>query len=155
LVIGILGMFVGIASSRPVVAGDAAATAANLLGSAGLFRAGLVAWFIVLATDIAVAVTLAVLLASVNRTVSLAAAAFRIVYAAMQGVNLSHLFAALSFLTGSGAGAVPDAAGVQVLALQSLEAFGTGFLVSLVFFGIHLLLLGYLLYASRYIPRVL
>jgi hypothetical protein len=41
------------------------------------------------------------------------------------------------------------------MALASLDTFGTGFLLALVFFGVHLLVLGSLLYRSRYVPRVL
>jgi Domain of unknown function (DUF4386) len=42
----------------------------------------------------------------------------------------------------------------QVMALAALDTFSAGFLLALVLFGVHLLMLGCLLYRSRYLPRV-
>jgi Domain of unknown function (DUF4386) len=68
---------------------------------------------------------------------------------------LVNLFDAFRLLTG-----VQDAAGLpgrepQTMALAALDTFNAGFLLALVLFGVHLLLLGFLLYRSRYVPRVL
>jgi hypothetical protein len=110
---------------------------------------------IVLFADVAVAITLFVLLKRVSPTLSLLAAAFRVVYAAMQAVNLLNLFKALFLLTNPNYGAGFGPRQVDALALFSLEAFGTGFRIGLVFFGIHLIALGNLLVTSRYVPRVI
>jgi Domain of unknown function (DUF4386) len=42
----------------------------------------------------------------------------------------------------------------QVMALAALDTFSAGFLLALVLFGVHPLMLGCLLYRSRYLPRV-
>ena len=155
LVVAILGMFAGTVSTTLVVAGDAAATADNVLASVALVRGSLVAWIIVLFADVAVAITFFVLLKPISPTLSLLAAAFRVVYAAIQGINLLSLFNALFLLTNAGYGAGFGPGQVNALALFSLAAFGTGFRIGLVFFGAHLIDLGYLLVASRYLPRVI
>jgi hypothetical protein len=155
LVVAVFGMFAGTVSTSLIQAGDAATTADNILASQALVRGSLVAWIIVLFADVAVAVTFFVLLRAVSPTISLLAAAFRVVYAAVQGINLLNLFNALFVVTNANYGAGFDRGEVNALALFSLGAFGTGFRIGLLFFGIHLFALGYVLVASRYIPRVI
>ena len=155
LLIAIFGMFAGTVTTNLVVAGDGVATADNILASLALLRGGLVAWIAVLFADIAVAITLLVLLKPVSPTLSLLAAAFRVVYVAIQGINLLNLFNALLLLTNPNYAAGFGPGQVNALALVSLEAFGTGFRIGLIFFGVHLIALGYLLFTSRYVPRVI
>ena len=75
-------------------------------------------------------------------------AALRVLYAAMLAAQLPRLFEAYCLLTS-------PAAGPDDRAFADLEAFRTGFSVALVFFGVHLALLGYLLHRSGLVPRVL
>jgi hypothetical protein len=56
-------------------------------------------------------------------------------------------------LTDTRWGAGLDESQVQSLALRAMERFVAGLLLALVFFGVHLLLLGFLLYRSRQVPR--
>ena len=154
LAVAVFGMFAGTVSTNLVVPGDAGATADKVLGSLGLVRGSLAAWIIVLAADVAVAVTLFILLRPASATLSLVAAAFRVMYAAIQSSNLLNLFSALALLTGTTSGAV-GAGQSNALALVSLDAFGTGFRLGLVFFGLHLVALGWLLVASGYVPRAI
>jgi len=155
LIIAVCGMFAAIVISNLVVSGDAAGTVDNVLASLALFRGSLVAWIIVLLADVSVAITLFVLLKPAGATLSLLAAAFRVVYSAIQAVNLLNLFNALFLLTNAGYGAGVDPEQVNALTLFSFEAFDTGFLLALLFFGIHLIVLGYLLFTSRYVPPVI
>ena len=154
LAVALFGMFAGTVSTNLVVPGDAGATADKVVGSLALVRGSLAAWIIVLAADVAVAVTLFILLRPASATLSLVAAAFRVVYAAIQSANLLNLFSALALLTGTTSGAV-GAGQASALALVSLEAFGTGFRLGLVFFGLHLVALSWLLVASGYVPRAI
>jgi hypothetical protein len=144
-----LGMLGPLTLESMLVPGDAGATATNIRESLGLFNASLGAWVVIVAVDVAVSVLLYLLLAPVSRAGSLASAAFRIVYSVVLGALLVNLFIAQQLVTdSSGAGSESDA-------LAALETFSAGFLVALVFFGVHLVLLGGLLYRSRYVPRVL
>jgi hypothetical protein len=62
LIIAIFGMFAGTVSTNLMVAGDPAASAGNVMASLALVRASLAAWVIVLFADIAMTITLFVLL---------------------------------------------------------------------------------------------
>src|SRR5436309_13341870 len=92
LVLAVFGMFSAIVLKTLVVPGDAATTAANILGSRWLFGASLVGWIVIVLADVAVAVTLYLLLEPVSRAVSLVTAAFRLVYAAILGAVLLNLY---------------------------------------------------------------
>ena len=74
-----------------VVANDAKATADNILASSELFRIGISYFLIVAVLDVIVAWTLHVLLEPVNQSLSLLAAWFRVVYAAMFAIALMPL----------------------------------------------------------------
>ncbi|HSG50119.1 MAG TPA: DUF4386 domain-containing protein [Longimicrobiales bacterium] len=150
------GFSEGVVRSGLVVAGDAAATAENILASQGLFRLGLVMDLVAFLADAAVAVLLYLLLKPVSRTVSLMAAAFRLVaHPAIGGINLVNHFGALLLLTGEGTLAAFDPGQREALALLAMDAHGYGYLIAGAFFGVHLALLGYLLFRSERFPRVL
>jgi Domain of unknown function (DUF4386) len=155
LVLAVLGMFSAMVLESLVVAGDAQATADRILGSRWLFASSLVTWLVVIVADVAISVTLYLLLRPVSHTLSLLAAALRLVYSAVLAAVLLNLFDAFRLLTG-----VEGAAGLtgqqpQTMALAALDTFNAGFLLALVLFGVHLLLLGSLLYRSRSVPRVI
>ncbi|MEQ8331011.1 MAG: DUF4386 domain-containing protein [Longimicrobiales bacterium] len=138
-----------------VVPGDAAATAANLLASEGLFRLGLVADLVAFLADAGVAVLLYVVLRPVSRTLSLAAAAFRLVaHPAIGSLNLLNHFGALAVLQ-SGSLAGFGEVQRESLALLALDLHGYGYLIAGAFFGVHCALLGVLLYRSELFPRLL
>ena len=155
LVVAVVGMFAPMALQTLVVPGDAATTAANILGSRWLFGSSLVTWIGLVVADAAVAVTLYLLLEPVSRALSLVAAALRLVYAAILGAVVLNLVDAFLLLTSAARGAGIATQQRQTMALSALATFNAGFLLALVFFGVHLLALGFLLYRSRYVPRAL
>jgi hypothetical protein len=138
-----------------VVNGNAAATAHNILGSELLFRLGGAAEFVTLSCDIAVALILYVLLRPVNRDLALLAAFFRLVFTAVYAtLSLTH-FAPIYLLKGGGALAVFTTEQLQAAAMFSFRLHDLGYNVSLVFFGIHCMLIGGLIAASGLLPRVI
>lgn len=151
LVLAVFGMFSPVVLETLLIPDDAAATAENILSSQWLFGSSLVSWLVIVIADVAISITLYLLLEPVNRALSLIAAAFRLVYSAMLGVLLVNLYDAFSLLTRVGQGTPQQQAVMQATAF--LETFSTGFLLALVFFGIHLGMLGSLFYRSRYVPR--
>jgi hypothetical protein len=155
LSIFVFGFFAVVVQANIVVPGDAATTADNILASEWLFRLSIISWLIVFLADVAVSIALYVLLKPVNATLSLVAAGFRLVMAAILGVNLVNLFNAVIVLADAESLTGFDTDEVNALALFFLDAFDTGVSVGLVFFGIHLFVLGYLLFTSRYVPRIL
>ncbi len=146
-----VGMFGPLTLESLLVPGNAAETAAGIRGSQGLFDMSLVAWVVIVAVDVAISLTLYLLLTPARRGLSLATAVFRLVYSATLASLLVHLFEARQLIAAPG-----EAAGDPTLrALSALETFSSGFLVALVFFGVHLVLLGVLVVRSGYLPRVL
>lgn len=103
--------------------------------------------------DVVVAWGLYVLLESVSKNLSLLAAWFRVVYAAVFASALIPLLNVLQLLGGNDAlkGFEPNQLQAQVM--LSLGAFRSGWDLALVLFGFHLLVLGYLVFKSGYIPK--
>lgn len=150
LLLAVCGLFAPTVLDLLVVPGDAAATAALISGSPWLFGGSLVVWALIVVLDVVLAVTLYLLLEPVSRALSLVAAALRLTYSAVLGGLLVNLYRAFSLLSGT-EGSAPSAQGA---ALGALETFGNGFLLALVLFGVHLLVLGVLLGGGGLVPRV-
>ncbi len=137
-----------------VVADDAVATAANIAGSPGLFRAGIGADLLMVALDAAVAIGLYRLLRPVDRRLATAAMVLRLVQGAVIAVNLRHLVSALDLATQASA-ATGTAAGSTLAAeaLAAVEAHALGYDVGLIAFALSCLVLSRLLLTSQAVPR--
>ncbi len=135
-----------------IVAGDAAATAANIQAAPGLFRLGFAFDALMLLCDVAVAVLFYVLLRPAGRTLALMAAAFRLTQAAVLGLNLLHYHAAVLLLEGAAyTAALPPLQG-NALALFLLDLHSHGYDLGLIFFGLSCLALGRLVVRSGDFP---
>ena len=150
---GIFAFFIVRASL--IVPGDAAATADNIVASEGLFRVSIAADLIMIISDVALALAFYVLLRPVSHALSLLAAFFRLVQATILGINLLNLFMALLLLSGAEYLAAAGAELLQAQAMTFLVAHGIGYSIGLVFFGVSILILGYLIIRSGYIPKIL
>ncbi len=133
---------------------DGAATAGNILASEQTWRLSFAAMLVMLACDVAVAAIFYVLFKPVNRTLSLAACAFRLVLVAIVGVALLGRYAPLLLLKDP-ASAAFETHQLQAMGLLSIKMFERGFDVALVFFGFHCLAIGWLIYRSSFLPRFL
>ncbi len=141
--------------STLIVPGDAATTARNIMASEGLFRLSIVSDAVVFLLEIVVVVLLYVLLRPVSKTLSLVAAFSRLAMTVIQGFNLlTHLFVLL-LLGGAGYLTVFAPDQLHALALLFLNAHADVVLIWGLFFGLHLMVFGYLVYNSRYIPRIM
>jgi hypothetical protein len=134
------------------VSGDAATTANKIAASESQFRAGIASSLIVLVADLVVGWALYVYLKPVNRSISLLTAWFRLIYVAVALSAFVGLFSLSKIL--SGATAV-ELGQLDTLTALSLTLYQYGFNVGFVFFGLHILGLGYLILKSDYVPRVL
>ena len=141
--------------SSLIVVGDATATATNIAASEPLFRAGIASDLIMLVCDVLVALALYVVLKPVNKSLSLLAAFFRLVHAAVYGVNLLNLVVVALLAGGAGylAALQPDQS--NALAMLFINAHKYGYAIGLVFFGFHCMVLGYLVFKSGFLPRIL
>jgi hypothetical protein len=138
-----------------IVPGDAATTASNIMASEGLFRLGIAGELVLLLTEVVLSVLLYVLLKPVSKTLSLVAAVSRLVMVAIHGANLLTEIFALLLLGGAGFLTAFAPAQLQAMAMVFLNAYSYGFTIGIVFLALHVLLLGYLILKSGYIPRIL
>src|ERR1700733_749911 len=138
-----------------VVAGNAAVTAANILGHERLFWLGFVLSLIGVAFHIAWALLMYELLKPVNKSLSLLAAFVILVGCAIQAlVSLLYLAPLLILQGGSSVSAfTPEQ--LQALALLFLKLNQYAFNIDLVFYGIWCVLTGYLIFKSTFLPRIL
>lgn len=141
--------------STLVVPGDAVATADAISSSPALFRAGIGSYFVILLSEIPLTILLYVLLRPVDRTLSLISAAFRIAMTIIHGANLVNQLAALQLLSGANYLAAIEVGQLRALAMFFLSAHDIGWSVGMVFLSGHVLLLGYLVVKSDYLPRIL
>ena len=137
-----------------VVTGDAAATAANVLGLEALFRRAIVADLLGVASFLVVTALFYRLFAPVDRNVSLVAAFASLMGCAVQIFADSFSLGALAVL-GKGAVAFGGAPPSRTLALAMLRLHSRGFAIAIVFFGFYCVLVGFLILRSTFLPRIL
>ena len=137
-----------------IVPENAAETVQNILANQGLFTSAIFGYLIAFICDVVVAWALYVLLKPADEHLSLLTAWFRLAYTVIALVALLNLVTVLRLLNPSAylTGFQPDQVYVQVM--LSLDAFKSHWYFGLLFFGIHLGLLGYLVFRSKYIPRI-
>jgi hypothetical protein len=136
-----------------VVADDAQATAANIAESDTLFRLGLVAFLAIFLIDIVVAWALHIVFRAQHHDLSLVAAWSRLVYTVFLGVAAIFFFQALAYYDSAAVVEVMSSAERNVQAFVGLELFNAAWLIGLAAFGLHLIVLGYLVVRSAVTPR--
>jgi hypothetical protein len=141
--------------NKLVVSGNAAATAANILGHERLFWLGFASSLIGVAFHIAWALLMYVLLKPVNRSLSLLAAFFVLMSCAMQALTSLLYLAPLLILQGGSSLSAFTAEQLHGLALMFLKLNQYAFNIDLVFFGLWCVLTGYLIFRSTFLPRIL
>jgi Domain of unknown function (DUF4386) len=135
--------------------GDAAATVANIADSEGLFRGGIVAFMAVFVADAVVAWALYIFFRRVSRDLSLLTAWFRLLYTAMFGITLLNLAVVVLLVGGADTAMALGAGQRDAQAMLFLDAYEYGWAIALVCFGVHLVLLGFLVLRTDYAPRII
>ena len=140
---------------RLYVSGNAAATAANILGHEQLFRLGFASTLAGIAFHIAWAFLFYDLFKPVNRHLSLLAAFVILVGCAIQAVTSLLYLAPLLVLKGGSALSAFTVEQLQALAMMFIRLNGLANDTYLVFFGLWCVLIGYLIFKSTFLPRIL
>ena len=140
---------------RLVVSGNAAATAANILGHERLFWLGFALSLIGVVFHIAWALLFYDLFKPVNRGLSSLAVFVILVGSAIQGLTCLFYIAPLAVLGGGSSVSAFSVEQLQGLALIFLKLNGQAFDLYLVFFGLWCVLIGYLIFRSIFMPRIL
>ena len=142
-------------TNRLVVAGNAASTATNIQAHEASFRLGIAVGLVAIALYIALTARFYDLFMPVNRNLALLAAFFSLVGCAVQAFASLFLLAPLLVLGGSQYLSVFTLEQRQALALMSLQLNAQALSIGLVFFGLFCLLIGYLIFRSTFLPRIL
>ena len=156
LLVAIFGGFAeGFGDPKMYVAGNAAATAANVLADPGLVRMIVVAHLLNAIFFVLTAMTLYILLQHVNKSVARAMLVFVALAVGITTLNAVFQFEGLQVATDSAYAAAFGTAGSNALVLLLLDIQHYGTLSVQVFFGLWLAPLGYLVYKSGLFPKAL
>ena len=140
-------------SGSLVAAGDAGATARNIVAHQTLFRLGYAAYVVEGLCDAALTGLLYLLLRPAGRELALIALLLRIVSTAAFAAAESWYYAALPILGGAGYLKAFAPAQIDALALLSLKLYNGAGVVPTLFYGVGWMLLGRLIFISGYLPK--
>ncbi|WP_245752685.1 DUF4386 domain-containing protein [Poseidonocella pacifica] len=137
------------------VAGDPAATFANIAERRGLFHAGLVGDVVMMIAEVLVSVMLYLMFRPVNATLALAASYARLMMVSVMAAML--FFHAASLALADGTVPLDSFSAAQRFELAGLmrHVHDAGVWIWQVFFWLHLMLLGTLVLRSGFYPRLL
>jgi len=138
-----------------VIRGNIEQTAHNIVADGRLFVVAILCYLITLILDVVIAWALYILLAPVNRSVSLLTAWFRLVYTVIALVGLLNLTTVYRMLNNPDYASAFEPRQLHAQVMLLLNSYRYDWSVSLIIFGIHLGLLGYLIWRSGYIPKVI
>lgn len=132
---------------------DAAATVNNIKNNLSLFRLAVGSFVLILVLDVIVAWALYFYFKPVSRHFALLAAWFRLTYTVIFAAALMNYFKVLHILSDP-----PFMSAIIPLQLQNdvllaVRSFQSGWGIGYIFFGLHILVLGYLAIRSKVIPR--
>lgn len=149
----VLGIYAEFFIRMPlIIPNDAVTTLQNLQTSETLFRLSIVSDIIMIILDITVAWVLYVLLKEVNKSLTLLTVWLRLIHAAVYAaVIMTLVFIALLINGNEYFSGVSN--GNLILLLRDAHSYGYD--LGLVFFGLHCVLLGYLITQSGFMPKLI
>jgi hypothetical protein len=155
--IGIMtGAFdIGYVRSTLIVAGNASATVHNILAHETLFRAGFAAHLLLLLCNIPGEIISFILLRRVNVIIAATAMACGLVGTAIEGLDMLTAYVPLKLAAEGNALAAFNPVQLQALSYISVQLQDAGLLISFVFYGLDEIAAGFLIFRSRFLPRIL
>jgi hypothetical protein len=138
-----------------IVPGDAATTANNIMASGSLFPLSIVSGLIVQIVNMLVVLLLYKLLKPVNKDHAVLMVIFLLVSVPITMLNALNQFAALLLLSGADYLTVFTADQLQALVPLFLDLHEHGINIAGIFWGLWLFPMGYLVYKSGFLPRIL
>jgi hypothetical protein len=149
----VLGQFVVL--RRLVVSGDATATANNILANEPLYWLGFAAALVAVAFHLTYTVLVYDLFTPVNKSFARLTAFFSVVACTLQAVVCLLYLVPMLLLGGERYLNVFSMEQVRALALMDLKLEADAFNVYILFFGFFLALIGYLVFRSTFLPRII
>ncbi len=141
--------------NQVIVADNMAQTAANFLAHEQLYRLGFSAAVVVVICNLPMGIILFELLKVVNARLALLALVFIIASATLEAVNLFNYIEPLFTFSLPEYAKAFNPEQLQALARGPIRIFGYAFSVSLTFFGVFCALIGFLIFRSKFFPRIL
>jgi hypothetical protein len=141
--------------SRFIVRGDAAGTASNIMASESLFRLGIVLSLFTFVGQIFLVLALYQLLKVVNRNMASLMVIFSLMAVPIAMLNELSQLAVLQLLSGTEYLNVFTTGQSQALAYFFLRLHGQGLNIAQIFWGLWLFPMGYLIFKSGFLPRIL
>jgi Domain of unknown function (DUF4386) len=137
------------------VSGDAVATAHNILASEQMYRFGFVSDLVTLICGTFLSLIFYILFKPVNKNLSLLALIFSITAGAVMAVNLLNQLAPLLLLHNTSYLKTFTIGQLQTVSLFFLNLQSQGYNISLLLFAFYFPIIGYLVYKSNFLPRIL
>ena len=144
-----------IGRSRMIVFGNAAATAKHIMASEGQFRAGFVSALFAAVFFLLAAWALYVLLKPVNKNLALLFLLLNLGGVIVECINTLNLLAALLILGDADYLKAFQVDQQQALVMLFLNLYKNGFMIAQIFYGAWLFPLGYLVFKSGVLPKIL
>jgi Domain of unknown function (DUF4386) len=141
--------------SRFIVSGDAAGTASNIMASESLFRFGIVLNLFTFIGQIFLVLALYQLLNVVSKNIAALMVIFSLLAVPIAMLNELTQLAVLQLLNGADYLKVFPTDQLQALAYLFLRLHGQGLNIAQIFWGLWLFPMGYLVFKSGFLPRVL
>jgi hypothetical protein len=136
------------------VSNDALATAHNILANEMLFRWGFVADLINFVVGLPTIVIIYYLFKRTNKLLLQMAVALVIIQTAIISVNLLNQISPLLILSNDTYLNTFQPDQLATLSLLSLNIQSQGYAIGLVFFGFYCLIVGYVIYKSKFLPKI-
>jgi len=145
----------GVIHNSLIIKDDATATMNNILESISLFRTEIFFWLIILLCDTAISWALYIYLKEVDNSLSLLGSWLRLLYSAILGIAISNLIFVSLLLNGDNYLASIQTDQLKAQMMLFINAFNKIWSFGLVIFGFHLLIIGYIILKSNFIPKFL
>ena len=156
LILAIFGGFAFVSVSSLLVPGEAAATVSNIMASESLFRIAILSDLFSQTVFIVLVLVLYKLLKPVNNFAALLMVVFVVVSVSLQSISALNQIAVLFLLSGADYLRAFPTDQLPALVLLFLNMREAGFeIIAQIYFGLWLLPLGYLVYKSGFLPRIL
>jgi hypothetical protein len=140
--------------SKLIVDGDVSATAESLAKNGPLYRLGIANNILTFLIDVVLIWCLYQVTKRVSAQLAILALLFRLIETALASAAIAQSLVAMQIVTDTGALGRFDSATTQVVS-QLHYAYAADFTMAAVFLGCGSAIFNYLLYASRYVPRLL
>ncbi len=148
-------MFANVSRTKLIVFGDAITTANNIQTSEWLFRIGFVSDVLAGVLFLLAAWALYVLLKPVDKNIALLFLLLNLGGVAVQCLNMLNLYSVVSFLSGADYLKIFQAEQLPAFAMFFLYLYKNGFMIAQFFYGAWLFPLGYLVFKSGFLPKLL